>query len=300
MMRRIETPLSDQTDSLFETLEPSVLATGFVFAEGPVWHPSGRLFFSDIRDSKRYQLDIATNTVSLLAENTFGGNGMTFDSEGRLTVCQPGKRRVIAVCIEQVGETILSDCFEGDRLNAPNDIAPHSDGSLYFTNPEGRIKGDDAEIGYSGVYRISPGGTTTEVCAGMNLPNGLAFSPDESLLYVSNTRPDPKLYVFDMRPDGTAVNRRVFAEMPLTQNSETNGVPDGLKVDSEGRVFCTGPAGLWIWEPDGSRLGILKFPEVVTNLAWGGDDLRTLFVTGHTSVYALRVFSAGIGIPVFT
>jgi gluconolactonase len=282
---------------IFESTKPKKISTGYTFAEGPVWHPSGHLYFSDIRESKRYKFNTNSGETTLIAENTFGGNGMTFDAAGRLIVCQPGKRRVIAVNIDSGKETVLSDRFNGNRLNAPNDVAPLSDGSIYFTNPEGRISGDDADIGYSGVYRISPAGETTEACAGMNLPNGLAFSPDESLLYVSNTRPDPRLYVFDMQPDGTASNKRVFAEMPLIDGQQANGVPDGMKVSSACHIFCTGPGGIWVWERDGTQVGILKFPEVTTNIAWGGDDLKTMYVTGHTSVYSLRTNSHGIPIP---
>ena len=133
----------------------------------------------------------------------------------------------------------------------------------------------------------------------MNLPNGLAFSPDESKLYISNTRPDPKIYVFDMQPDGTAKNQQVFAEMSLVDGAESDGVPDGLKVDSAGRVFCTGPGGIWIWNPDATLIGVLEFPEITTNIAWGGVDLKTMFVTGHTSIYSLRVTTPGLPLPVF-
>jgi len=290
-------PITTTIESLFESNDRITIASGFTFAEGPVWTPSGELYFSDIRESKRFRLNLESNNLVLIAENTHGGNGMTIDSNGRLLVCQMGKRRVIA--IHGDSESIVSDNYKGSRLNAPNDVVPRSDGSLFFTNPEGRISGDDADIGYSGVYRVTPDGQTTEVCAGMNLPNGLAFSPDESLLYVSNTRPDPKLYVFDMQPDGTAHNKREFAEMPLINDTEKNGVPDGLKVDSAGRIFCTGPGGIWIWEPDGTHLGVLEFPEVTTNLAWGGTDLRTMYVTTHAAVYSLRVTTPGCPIPAF-
>ena len=281
-------------ESLFESTQPKLLATGFVFAEGPVWHPDGFLYFSDIRDSKRFRIDLEIRQVELLAEDTFGGNGMTFDSQGRLVFCQPGKRRVMA--IDGSNEVVLADNFDGKKLNAPNDVVPHSSGDIYFTNPEGRISGSDAEIEYSGVYRVSLDGEITEVCAGMNLPNGLAFSPDESSLYVSNTRPDPKLYVFEMQEDGSASNGNVFDEMPLIDDSEKNGVPDGMKVDSLGRIFCTGPGGVWIWEPDGAPIGVLDLGEVTTNLAWGGEDLRSLFVTTHSSVYELRAVTPGAGV----
>ena len=165
--------MSENLNSLFESLGPQVLATGFVFAEGPVWHPSGHLYFSDIRDSRRYRIETRTGTVELLAENTFGANGMTFNSNKELVYCQVGKRRVAA--LSGTKETVIADSFGSKKLNAPNDLVPHSDGSLYFTNPEGQISGDDPEIGYSGVYRVAANGEVTEVCTGMNLPNGLAF-----------------------------------------------------------------------------------------------------------------------------
>jgi len=290
--------MSQAFDSIFESTIPTKLADGFVFAEGPVWHPDNLLYFSDIRDHKRYLLNLASDDLKLIAEDTDGANGMTFNADGELVYCHMGKRRVSKTS-RSGDEIAVATHFAGKLLNAPNDIVPHSDGSLYFTNPQGRISGPDAEIGYSGVYRIGSDGAVTEVCSGMNLPNGLAFSPDESKLYVSNTRPDPKLLVFDMQSDGTAVNGRVIDEMPLRGATEKNGVPDGLKVDSVGRIFVTGPAGIWVWDESEKFVGILEFDEVVTNLAWGGDDLRTMFVTAHSSVYSLRTIEPGIGLPVF-
>lgn len=273
-------------DEIFASTAPEQIATGFEFAEGPAWHPSGYLYFVDLRRSQRLRVHIGSGTVEVTAENTNRSNGQVFDHSGRLAVCQSGLRRIIAINDDGT-ETVLADRYQGKRLNAVNDIVVHSDGSLLFTNPQGQLSGPDAEIGYSGVYRIDGDGEVTEVCAGMNLPNGLAFSPDESLLYVSNTRPDPKLYVFDMLPDGTAVNQQVFSEMPLIDGTEKNGVPDGMKVDAAGRVYCTGPGGIWAWEPGGSHIGTLEFPEVTTNIAFGGSDGRSMFVTTHHAVYRL-------------
>lgn len=286
--------MTQTLESLFESPNPKVIAEGFTFAEGPIWHQSGSLFFSDIRESKRYRYDTSTGATKLIAENTSGANGMTLDRSGRLVVCQMGLRRVISVDRDdQSDELVVADSYNGKRLNAPNDVVMRSNGDVYFTNPAGRISGPDADIGYSGVYRVTPQGEIHEVCAGMNLPNGLAFSPDESKLYVSNTRPDPKLLVFEMQSDGTATNQQLIDDMPLVGGSEKNGVPDGLKIDAEGRVFCTGPGGIWVWTAEGMHLGVLEFPEVTTNIAWGDDDLRTMYITGHSAVYTMRTLTPG-------
>jgi gluconolactonase len=127
----------------------------------------------------------------------------------------------------------------------------------------------------------------------INHPNGLAFSPDGGTLYVSNTRPDPHLHAYSVRPDGSLSNSRVFAEMPYGPRSELDGVPDGLKVDEHGRIYCTGPLGVWVWGPDGAFIGIIRFPELPANLNWGDEDRRTLYVTARTSVYRLRMRVAG-------
>ena len=156
---------------------------------------------------------------------------------------------------------------------------------------------EEREIGYSGVYRVLPDGEVQEVCSGMNLPNGLAFSPDESKLYVANTRPDPKLLVYDLAPDGTASGEAVFSEIPFNSEGQSGGVPDGLKVDIEGRIYCTGPGGLWIWESNGDHVGVVELPEFPANLNWGGLDNQTIFLTCRTSVYSVRATTPGVAIP---
>ena len=176
-------------------------------------------------------------------------------------------------------------------MNRPNDVVCHSDGSIYFTNPGGRVPAEEREIDFSGVHRIAPDGTVTAVVTDTEYPNGLAFSPDESILYVTNTRERMYIAAYDMQPDGTATNGRVFADM---SSDEPDGVPDGMKVDSEGRVYSTGPGGCWVFEPDGTHLGIIRLPEIPANCAWGGEDYRTMFFTARTSVYTLRMRTAGI------
>ena len=184
---------------------------------------------------------------------------------------------------------ILVDRFEGKRLNRPNDVVCRSDGSLYFTDPGLRVPLAERELPYAGVYRIAPDGTVTLI-ADCEYPNGLAFSPDERVLYVANTRWTAYIHAIELDAGGSLVRRRIFADM---SSDETDGVPDGMKVDVEGRVYCTGPGGTWVFAPDGARLGIIRTPEVPANLAFGGPDLRTLFFTARTSVYTLRVKTPG-------
>ncbi len=193
------------------------------------------------------------------------------------------------------GVEVLVDRFEGKRLNRPNDVVCKSDGSIYFTDPGLRVPLAERELAYAGVYRVMPDGVTSLV-ADFEYPNGLAFSPDERRLYVANTRWAQYIHVLDLDPSGKMIRRRIFADM---SSDETDGVPDGMKVDVDGRVYCTGPGGTWVFAPDGARLGIIRTPEVPANLAFGGPDLRTLFLTARTSVYTLRVKVPGQPHPLF-
>ena len=273
-------------DALGTVLEPTKaerLATGFAFTEGPLWHPDGFYYFVDIRRSNLHRLTPGKEP-ELVRANTGEGNGTTFDLEGRLVICEGGNRRVTRWSSDGRSE-ILVDRYEGKRLNRPNDVVCRSDGSLYFTDPGLRVPLADREVPYAGVYRIAPDGSTTLV-ADCEYPNGLAFSPDERVLYVANTRWTQYIHALELDAEGRLVRRRIFADM---SSEETEGVPDGMKVDVEGRVFCTGPGGTWVFAPDGSRLGIIRTPEVPANVAFGGPDLKTLFFTARTSIYTMRV-----------
>jgi gluconolactonase len=275
--------MSDALAGILETSKAERLATGFVFTEGPLWHPDGFYYFVDIRRSNLHRLTPGKEP-ELVRANTGEGNGTTFDLQGRLVICEGGNRRVTRWSAGGPSE-ILMDRFEGKRLNRPNDVVCKSDGSIYFTDPGLRVPLAERELPSAGVYRIAPDGTTTLV-ADCEYPNGLAFSPDERVLYVANTRWTQYIHALELDPGGGFVRRRIFADMSA---DETDGVPDGMKVDVEGRVFCTGPGGTWVFAPDGTRLGIIRTPEVPANLAFGGPDLRTLFFTARTSVYTLRV-----------
>jgi gluconolactonase len=274
-------------DDVLETTAAERLATGFEFTEGPLWHPDGFYYFVDIRKSLLYRLT-SGRTPEIVRGETGEGNGTTFDLQGRLVICEGGNRRVTRWSAEGRSE-VLMDRFEGKRINRPNDVVCKSDGSIWFTDPGLRIPLPEKELAHSGVYRVEPDGTNRLV-AEFEYPNGLAFSPDERTLYVANTRQAQYIHAIELDAAGNMVRRRIFADM---SSEETDGVPDGMKVDVEGRVYCTGPGGTWVFAPDGSRLGIIRTPEIPANLCFGGADLKTLFFTARTSVYTLRAKTAG-------
>ena len=275
--------MADELSTILETTQAERLATGFVFTEGPLWHPDGFYYFVDVRSSVLYRLTPG-RPHEVVREKTGGGNGTTFDLQGRLVLCEGENRRVTRTAGDGRIE-VLMDRFEGKRLNRPNDVVCRSDGSIYFTDPGLRVPLGERELPYAGVYRVAPDATQSLV-ADFEYPNGLAFSPDERRLYVANTRWAQYIHVLELDAAGKMMRRRIFADM---SSDETDGVPDGMKVDVEGRVYCTGPGGTWVFAPDGSPLGIIRTPEVPANLAFGGPDLKTLFFTARTSVYTMRV-----------
>ncbi len=275
--------MADPLSAILDATPAQRLATGFVFTEGPLWHPDGFFYFVDVRASMLYRLTPG-GAPEVVREKTGGGNGTTFDLHGRLVLCEGDNRRVTRRDADG-GFEVLMDRFEGKRLNRPNDVVCRSDGSIYFTDPGLRVPLAEREVPHAGVYRIAPDGAVSLV-ADFEYPNGLAFSPDERRLYVANTRWAQYIHLLELDGRGQMVRRRIFADM---SSDETDGVPDGMKVDLEGRVYCTGPGGTWVFAPDGTRLGIIRTPEVPANLAFGGPDLRTLFFTARTSVYVMRV-----------
>ena len=211
-----------------------------------------------------------------------------------MVLCEGDGRRVTRVGSGGKVETVV-DRYQGGRFNRPNDVVCRSDGSLYFTDPDKRRPYTEREIpGPAGennlwdgacVYRVAPDGAVS-LFAHCEYPNGLAFSPDERTLYVANTRSSKYIHAIEVDAAGNLSRRRIFADM---NEGTAPGIPDGLKVDSQGRVYCTGPGGIWVYTPDGKRVGIVKFPEQSVNFTFGGSDLRTLFCCAHTSVYTLRV-----------
>jgi gluconolactonase len=271
------------------------LATGFRFTEGPVWHGDGFLLFSDIQGDAIHRWD--GSGVSVFRSPSSWANGLAYDREGRLLTCEHTTSRLTRT--EHDGSiTVIASHYDGKELNSPNDVVCKSDGAIYFTDPmSGRTARMGAgverapELPFLGVYRVVPGGEPALLASDFAFPNGLCFSPDETLLYVNDTARF-HVRVFDVVPDGTIENGRVFLGQPLSERYST-GKPDGMKVDEHGNVWATGPGGVWVARPDGELLGVVETPEVAQNLAFGGPDGRTLFVTAGGSLYAIETSVRG-------
>jgi len=275
-------------DILDDSAKLEKVAGDFQFIEGPIWHPDGFLLFSDIPANIIYKF-ASNQQVEVFRRPSGKANGNTLDKENRLLTAEHENRRVSRT--EKDGKVItLADRYEGKRLNSPNDVVVKSDGSIYFTDPSYGISKEQQELGFYGVYRLAPDGKLTLLVKDLVLPNGIAFSPDEQKLYVNNSEAR-YIAVYDVKPDGTVTNERLFADL---KDASQGGVPDGLKVDLEGNVYSTGPGGVWIFSPDGKLLGKISVPETATNLAWGESDRKTLYITGSTSLYRIRLKIAGV------
>ncbi len=286
------------------------LAGGFLFAEGPVWVPatamsSGYLLFSDPNNNTIYRWSSEGQVSVFRTKSGYSGfnigeyhqpgsNGLALDNQGRLTINQHGNRRVIRV--EPRGNiTVLADRYEGKRLNSPNDLVYRSDGALYFTDPPFGLPKvfDDPrkELPFSGVYCVKDGQVQL-VSTDLDAPNGLALSPDEKRLYVTNWNDKRKVILrYDVNSGCSLSNSTLFFDMTYAPGSDAL---DGLKVDQKGNVYSTGPGGLWIISPEGKQLGLIKGPEDPHNMAWGDDDGQTLYITALTGLYRIRLNIPGV------
>lgn len=267
------------------------VATGFTFTEGPIWHPLDHyLLFSDMPADVRRRWD-ARNGVVEMARPSNKCNGMTYDADLNLIVCEHSTSSLIRERPDGRRE-VLASHFAGQELNSPNDVCVHSSGAIYFSDPwYGRMPVYGVErprqLGFQGVYRVAPGAAEPQLLVDRHLfdqPNGLCFSPDERRLYVNDTV-QALIRVFDVQSDGKLANGRLFAS-GLRSEFEP-GRPDGMKCDQFGNVWCTGPGGVWVYSPSAELLGKLRLPEMVANLGWGGVDFRTLYLTATHSVYAI-------------
>ncbi len=264
------------------------LATGFQFTEGPLWNPDGFLIFSDIPANKIMKWT-PPDKVDTFRDPSGNSNGMTFDLQGKLIVCEHGNRRVSRT--ERDGNvTTVVDRYQGKRLNSPNDVVVRSDGSIYFTDPPYGVEDDERELDFQGVYRVAPDGTLSLLADDFDRPNGLAFSPDEKVLYIADSSRRRHLRAFDVEPDGSLKNGRVFIAM----SGPGRGGPDGMKVDQEGNVYSPGPGGMWVIDKTGVHLGTIPVKEVPANCAFGETDLKTLYMTARTSLYSVRVKVPGV------
>jgi gluconolactonase len=276
------------------------IGSGFRFTEGPVWDPvDGVLYFSDMPGDVRRRWT-EDGGVSEVRRPSNKCNGMAYDADGGLLVCEHSTSRLVRE--EPDGSTtVLASHWEGRELNSPNDVIVTLSGDVYFTDPTfGRKEGfgvlREQELDFQGVYRIPAGTDRLELVADdFAQPNGLCMSPDESVLYVNDTA---RMHVraFPVGPAGPSSPGPVLAE-GLGGGEDGGGVADGMKADSEGNLYVTGPGGVWVLDPSGNHLGTLEVPEAVANLNWGGPDWSTLFLTASTSLYRVRTNAVGAPVP---
>jgi len=277
---------------------------GFQFTEGPVWHPDGYLLFSDIPANTIYkytpgkEVEVYLKNSGFIGTDTIadgpGSNGLTMDRSGNLYICQHGARQVVKV--NEAGDVQpIAAHYVGRRLNSPNDIVVRSDGLVYFTDPPWGLRGLDndpaKELPFQGLFLLNKNDLIV-LDAELSRPNGLCFSPDEDYLYVGNLDgPSKEYYRYEVLPDGNLYNKELF----FSANALTGtGSPDGMKADEKGNLYFTGPGGVLVLNQKGILLGIINLPEQPANLAWGGNDGKTLYLTCRTSIYKVKVRNQGI------
>jgi len=292
-----------KSDKMFELVDEDALveriATGFAFTEGPIWNPvENCLYFSDIPNDMRRRWSAADGD-GIVRDATgtpaYKCNGMTYDSGLNLYICDHSTSYLVRETPDG-GREVLASHWQGKELNSPNDVVVKSDGAVYFSDPTyGRwpVFGEEreTELDFQGVFRISPSGELSCVADDYEQPNGLCFSPDESLLYINDT-PRAHIRVYNVNADGSISNGRIFAEN-IGDGELANGVVDGMKCDALGNIYVTGPQGFWLFDPGGEHLGIIEMPETSANLNWGGADWNDLYFTCSTSVYHVRMKVSG-------
>ena len=265
------------------------LAGGFDFTEGPIWHPRAQhLIFSDMPGNHMRKWSAADGITTFRKPSNMA-NGNAYDRAGRIVTCEHATSRVTRTGLDGRIE-VLATHWQGQELNSPNDVVVRSDGAIHFTDPTfGRMAyyglPREPELSFRGVYRLEPdAGKLALLADDFGQPNGLCFSLDEKRLFVNDTE-RAHIRVFDVSADGTLANSRVWA----APEGEGEGAADGMKVDSAGHLFCTGPGGIHVFAPDATCLGVILMPEVAANFTWGDADLCSLFVCASTSLYRVRV-----------
>lgn len=289
-----------------ENAEIEKVAGGFKFIEGPVWHKNGYLLFSDIPSNNIHKYTPEEGVTIHIENSGFvgsgeekegpGSNGLAFDMSGNLIICQHGARQIVKYDLEG-NYTVIARQYGGKRLNSPNDVVVKSDGTVFFTDPPWGLpkNGDDPakELNHQGVYRLKNGNLTL-IDGGLHSPNGIALSPDEDYLYVANLNGDKKEYLrYKVDQEGTISNRMLFFDASSLKEA---GSPDGIKIDVNGNCYFTGPGGVLVVTPKGEHIGTIAPPEQPANIAWGGMEGKTLFMTCRTSLYAIKLKIEGFGL----
>ncbi|MDA0365316.1 MAG: SMP-30/gluconolactonase/LRE family protein [Chloroflexi bacterium] len=297
----------DGLSALLTSKDEKKLCTGFTFTEGPLWIASDNaLLFSDIPGNRTHRWRPGMKAAEVYREPSGFANGLAIDARGTILACEHGGRRVSRSPYVPDGPsatpTVLVDRYDGKRLNSPNDIVVHSSGAIYFTDPTYGLPRPGAklvmgepharqELHYQGVYRTGPDGSFGVIIQDFTQPNGLAFSPDESVLYIGDSQ-DRIIRRYTVQPDGSLRGGDVFVDM---SGDERPGVPDGMKVDEDGRLWTTGAGGVWVITAEGKPLGVFECDEHAANIAFGGAKFSTLFLTAQTSVYSVETKVRGIG-----
>lgn len=285
---------------LLDAREETVLCGGFTFTEGPVWASgAGELLFSDIPGDTIFRWRPGDKEATPYRRPSRHANGNTLDRAGRLVSCEHSGRQVSVGAIGEAPRP-LTDRFEGKRYNSPNDVVAHSSGAVYFTDPTYGITGTTAalmgnpnavrEIDIQGVYRVDPDGGVRLVVASFTQPNGLAFSPDEQFLYIDDSQ-DKIINRYRVQADGSLTDETLFVDM---RSDTRRGVPDGMKVDEDGRLWTTGAGGVWVVAPDGTVLGQFETNEHAANLCFGGPDFATLYLATRTTMSAIATRVRGV------
>jgi gluconolactonase len=304
---------SPQLDARLSSSSPiEVLASGFIWSEGPVWvnKDGGYLLFSDVPANTMYRWSAKDELSVFLKPSGYtglgpysdepGSNGLTLDDQGRLIACEHGDRRVSAMSLTSGGKVTLADRYEGKRFNSPNDVVQHpTNKSIYFTDPPYGLaqkhQDPSRELPYFGVYRVDPSGNVHLLVKDMTRPNGLAFSPDGKLLYVAQSDPESAIWkVFKVKDNGDLEEGKVFFDATPMVKQGLKGLPDGLKVDKDGYLWATGPGGVLIISPKGELLGRIDTFQATANCAWG-DDGSTLYITADGYVCRVKTKTKGAG-----
>jgi gluconolactonase len=294
------------TEELGELVDPASefnqIGSGFLFTEGPAWNKAqNHLAFSDIPGDARWRWSESAG-MELVMRPNFKGNGMVYEPDGSLLICEQVTSTLVRV--KPNGDRqVVAFHYQGKYLNSPNDVVTKSDGSIYFTDPNyGRWPvsvgvGRECELSFQGVYRVPPGGGDVELVVKegeFEQPNGLCFSPDETILYVNDRR---DLKSFAVEPDGSLTKLRLLHDDMGSVDVPGTGNPDGMKCDERGNIWCTARGGIWVLDPDGRLLGIIETPEVSGNLVWGGPDWRSLYVCTTTTMQVLPTKVASAPLP---
>jgi gluconolactonase len=286
-------PSTPALERLLADDEVEAVASGFMYAEGPVWRRDGYLLFADSGRGRIHRWDAKTG-VALSREPSGRASGLGFDASGSLLACEQETRR-ISRTDREANVTTVVDRFEGKRLNSPNDLTVTPEGAVYFTDPPYGLprQQEGKELDFQGVYRVDPGGTVSLLVRDLPRPNGVAVSTDGKILYITDSE-SANLYAFPLLQDGTAGAGRVLATLKPWKAGVV-GIADGIELDGDGRLYVAGPGGIWVFAPNGGRLGVIATPEPPAGSAFGGSGGRTLYITARTRLYAIRMKVSGAG-----